>query len=197
MKLALFDFDGTITTKDSLECFIKFAVGSKAYYLGLLKLSPMLTAYKLKLIPNYVAKQKLISYFFKGWDQLKLELLGAKYSEEKIASILRPLAMKKIRWHQEHGHKVVLVSASMETWLRSWCQESGIELLGTQLEFENGYCTGKFVSKNCYGIEKVNRIKKHLKLSDYDYVYAYGDSSGDKELLTLANESYYKPFRDD
>ena len=61
-------------------------------------------------------------------------------------------------------------------------------------EIKNGKLTGKFSTKNCFGIEKVNRIKEKYNLSEYNVIYAYGNSSGDKEMLSIANEKYYKRF---
>ncbi len=68
-KIALFDFDGTITTADSLIKFIRHAKGDMQTTLGMLLLSPMLIVYKLKLIPNYKAKQMMLSYFFKSMSE--------------------------------------------------------------------------------------------------------------------------------
>ncbi len=194
MELALFDFDGTITTKDSLTDFIQYAVGKSAYYLGLLSLSPMLTAYKLKFVPNYIAKEKLIAQFFKGWDSIQFQKIADKYSLEQIDKIIRAKAMEKMTWHQEQGHKVVIVSASMECWLKKWCQKYNIDLIATRLEIQNGKLTGKFATKNCYGIEKVNRIKEQYNPSEYSLIYAYGDSPSDKDMLSIADERYYKNF---
>lgn len=193
-KVAFFDFDGTITTKDSLVAFIQYAVGKPAYYMGLLKLSPMLTAYTFILIPNYVAKGNLIAHFFKSWDSVHFQKIADKFSIEKIDKIIRPKAMEKIKWHQQQGHKVVIVSASMECWLKKWCEKHNIDLVATRLEIQDGKLTGKFATKNCYGIEKVNRIKEQYNLSEYSVIYAYGDSPGDKEMLSIANHQYYKSF---
>ena len=195
MKIALFDFDGTITTSDSLVGFLQYAVGKPSYYMGLLKLSPILAAYILKIIPNYKAKELLISHFFKGWNINTFQKLADKYSFEKINKILRLKAIEKIAWHKDQGHKIVIVSASMEYWLKSWCQKNGVELIATKLEVIEDKLTGRFATKNCHGIEKVNRIKEAYDLSKYDYIFVYGDSRGDKELLALADESFYKPFR--
>jgi len=195
MSLALFDFDGTITTKDSLTDFIQFSVGKKSYYKGLLILSPLLFTYSLKLIPNNIAKEKLIAHFFKGWDVTKFEEIAAKYSLEKIDAITRPKAINKILWHKKQGHKIVIVSASIDLWLKPWCEKHNIDLIATSLEFKNSQFTGKFASKNCHGIEKVNRIHEVYRLSDFDTVYAYGDSSGDKQMLSIAGKPYFKPFR--
>lgn len=194
MKLALFDFDGTITTQDSLEGFIQFGVGKRAYYTGLCRLAPMLLKYKLKLLANDVAKSQLLSYFFKGWSEEKFQTLANAYSTSEIDKIVRPNAIKKINWHKNEGHKVVLVTASMESWLKVWCEQQQVELLATRLEVIEGKITGKFLSKNCYGQEKVNRIKQAYNLTEYDTIFAYGDSSGDKEMLALANKPHYKYF---
>lgn len=194
MWLSLFDFDGTITSKDSLADFIQYMVGKHAYYRGLMLLSPMLTAYKLKLISNHVAKETLISYFFKGWDRTQFQNMSDRYSIEKIDKIVRPNAIKRIRWHQKEGHKVVIVSASIECWLRKWSEKQNVELIATRLEMKNGKLTGKFATNNCYGIEKVNRIKEQYNLSEYSVIYAYGDSLGDKEMLSIATKRYYNYF---
>ena len=195
-SLALFDFDGTITTDDSLIKFIRFVVGDVKTAWGVLLLSPMLITYKLKFIPNYKAKQWLFSYFFKGMNKQQLLKVAQEYSLKQIDTILRRQAMEKIAWHKEQGHKVVVVSASMECWLKPWCDKNDLDMIATKIEIKEGIVTGKFLSKNCYGIEKANRVKEAYNLSDYDYIYAYGDTRGDKELLALANESFYKPFRD-
>ena len=196
IKIAFFDFDGTITTDDSLIKFIRFVVGDTKFIIGTIVLSPTLTAYKLKLIPNYKAKHYMLSYFFKGMSEEKFMQVANEYSLNHIDTILRPKAMEKIAWHKEQGHKIVIVSASIECWLKPWCDKNNLDLIATKLQIKDGIVTGKFLTKNCYGIEKVNRIQEQFNLNDYNYIYAYGDSSGDKELLELANESFYKPFRD-
>ncbi len=195
MKLVLFDFDGTITIDDSLIRFIRFVVGDTNFIWGMILLSPMLTAYKLKLIPNYKAKQYMLSYFFKGMSDEKFMQVANEYSLKHIKTILRPKAMEKITWHKEQGHKIVIVSASIECWLKPWCNEKNLDLIATKLEVKDSIITGKFLTRNCYGIEKANRVKEQYNLSDYDHIYAYGDSRGDRELLAIADESFYKPFR--
>lgn len=195
MILALFDFDGTITKKDSLLDFIQYTVGKPKYYLGLFILSPLLLLYSLRIISNNFAKEKLISYFFKGWETSQFQKLADQYALERINKITRPEAIAKIKWHQKEGHKVIIISASMENWIKAWCLENNIDLIATQLGVEHQRLSGKFSSKNCYGSEKVNRLNQHYDLTSSQYIYAYGDSKGDEALLGLANEAFYKPFR--
>lgn len=192
--LALFDFDGTITRNDSMIEFIRFAAGDFKFLVGFTVLLPVLISYKLKLMSNHRAKEIVLCYFFKGWSEAKFEKMASEYSLNHIKKILRPEAVKKINWHRQNGHKVVVISASLECWLRPWCEANDLELIATKFEVKNGLITGRLLSKNCFGAEKVKRIKENFDLKKFDYIYAYGDSKGDKKMLALANESFYKTF---
>ena len=63
-QIVAFDFDGTLTTKDTLLEFIRYVCGDMAFTIGFLRYSPLLVLMKLGLYPNYKAKQKVFSYFF-------------------------------------------------------------------------------------------------------------------------------------
>ena len=111
--IAFFDFDGTITNKDSLGEFIKFAIGRKAYYKGLFLLAPILVAYKAKIISNSYAKEKLIYHFFKKWDANSFRKIAENYAKVEIDKIVRKKARSRIQWHLKQNHQVVVVSASL------------------------------------------------------------------------------------
>jgi phosphatidylglycerophosphatase C len=94
------------------------------------------------------------------------------------------------------GTEIVLVSASAENWLADWCTLHNITLVASVLEVTDGRITGKLAGANCHGEEKVKRIRKQFDLSAYQSISCYGDTSGDKPMLALATEAYYKPFRE-
>ncbi|MBW6487954.1 HAD family hydrolase [Sulfurimonas sp.] len=189
MNLALFDFDGTLTTKDSLDEFLKESVGKKKYMLNMLKFVPYFILWQLRLMNNGVAKEHLFRIFFKGTDEEFFKKRAKEFSLTKLDSIINKERIKILREHQEKGDRVVIVSASMRCWLQPWCDKEGIELLSTQLKFKDGLFSGKFLTPNCHGKEKARRIHEHIDVSDYETIYAYGDSSGDKEMLALAHKS--------
>jgi len=193
--LALFDFDGTLTDRDSLFDFLSFSHSSVVYIKKLILSAPYLVAFKLGLITNQKAKEKLLSCFFREEKVEKIQELGQQYCLQRLPDILRPEGFEKLNWHIKEGHRVVLVSASLEVWLKPWCDTLGIELLATRTSLSDEVFAGHFLGKNCHGKEKVERIKEHLKLDDYSNIYAYGDSSGDAEMLALTKQSFYKPFR--
>ncbi|MGA7953290.1 MAG: HAD-IB family hydrolase, partial [Gloeobacterales cyanobacterium] len=98
------------------------------------------------------------------------------------------------RWHQSQGHRTILVSASLAIYLQPWAQRMGIQdVLGTDLEVKQGRFTGKIKGKNCYGPEKLARLQ-HLINMEHCCLHAYGDSKGDRELLSVAQYPYYRTF---
>ena len=109
--------------------------------------------------------------------------------------MVRAKAKEKLEWHRGQGHKIVIVSASPKNWVMPWCQASGYDCIATILNVSQGSITGKIEGYNCYGQTKVELIRKTYDLSKYHEVYAYGDSSGDLQMLKLADKPSYKPFR--
>ena len=194
--LALFDFDGTITRKDTFLAFIRFTHGSLRYWLGMWVLSPLLVLYALKVIPNNRAKVFVFRYFFGGWKYERFKKAGEDFCAAALPALLRKSAIEKIQFHQQHQHRLIVVTASAGEWVHPWCQTMGMEIISTKLEVVDEKITGRLAGTNCYGPEKVNRIQQVLQLQDYPVIYAYGDSNGDKEMLAIAQHSHYKPFID-
>ena len=191
--IAFFDFDGTITTHDTLLEFIKFYKGSIRFYLGFLLNAPWLVAMKLKLMSNQLVKEKVLEYFFKNETEENFRNQCALFQKKILPRLLRNGAIREIEKLKAQEIIVVVVSASPENWIRPWTEFMKLELIASRLEVKNGMITGKIVGKNCHGAEKVRRIKEEYNLTDYAEVYAYGDSSGDKDMLTLAKNAFYKP----
>jgi len=188
------DFDGTITSKDSFGEFIKFYHSTWRYYFGLLLHMPILVLYKLGLYNNQKAKEKLICYFFKDENEIQFNYKSKKFALTKIHEFLLSDAMPKLNWYKSEGCEVVIVSASFINYLKPWCDKNGFDVIATQLEIINDKVSGKIKGKNCYGEEKVNRIKQNYNINEY-YIIAYGDTKGDMPMLSLANETYYKKFK--
>ena len=151
-EIAFFDFDGTITKKDTLIEFIRFSKGVFGLYLGLVINSPYLIAYKLNIISNQQAKQKILQYFFKDISVKQFNKICEVFSKEKLPMLLRHAAVKEIRTLQNKNFIVVIVSASPENWITFWAKQMNVILIATQLEEKNNNLTGNILGNNCYGI---------------------------------------------
>lgn len=202
-KICLFDFDGTLTTQDTLLAFIRYACGNRRFWKGLLLYSPLLVLMKLHLYPNYRAKQHLFGWFFGGMNIEEFDQLCHHFAQDR-AYLLRQAGITRMQQVLNEGQRVFIVSASIDNWVRPFFEHmhacshpiAPIEVLGTKIEIKNGCLTGRFSTPNCYGAEKVRRVKEVLteKRSQY-FITAFGDSRGDKEMLKYADQGFYRPFK--
>lgn len=190
--IAFFDFDGTLTTKDSMFEFIKYCHGTLKLCLGLLWLSPYLVAYKVGLQNAQSSKQKILAFFFGGITELALAKKGEIFCDLYMDKILRKSGLERIVWHKRQEHQVVIVTASAGIWIKKLAQNLDIELISSELEVINGKITGLLVGKNCNGVEKVERIIKRYNLRYFNEIHAYGDSKNDLHMLSIATHEYYK-----
>ena len=199
-KIYCFDFDGTLTTSDTLLEFIKYAKGRGCFLMVFLMYSPLLVLMKLHLYPNWKAKQQIFAHLFAGMRIEKFDALCHGFAEEN-QHLLRPKGITLMHEALVAGAQVFIVSASIDNWVRPFFDIrnlKGVQVLGTQIEVEDGKLTGRFKSNNCYGKEKVHRIAEVLKSferSEYE-IEAFGDSRGDKEMLAFADKGHFKPFRE-
>ena len=193
-NLALFDFDGTISDRDSFLLFLRLLAGP-CFYMRCARLAPQISAFLLHLYPRQRLKEDFLFSFLADMTIDALERSALDFCRLKIPDILRPQALERIRRHQQDGDRIIVVSATPELILRPWCDGHGLELLGTRLQVRQGKLTGKIEGRNCRGAEKVRRLREFCDLQSYTTIFAYGDSAGDRQLLAMADVSFYKPFR--
>jgi phosphatidylglycerophosphatase C len=194
--LALFDFDGTLTEKDTLTEFIRFFCRKEnRKYLKSFFHIPMWLFNKLGVISNQRARRELIKMYFRGTPTDLLCSIAEEFVAQKLPQLFNQKALEKLQWHKEQGHEIVVVSATPSLWIRIWAYDLNIKVIASELEIYEGVYSGKFSTRNCNGAEKVKRIKAALRLNEYNYIYAYGDTGGNKQMLNLADESYYKSFQ--
>jgi HAD superfamily hydrolase (TIGR01490 family) len=190
-RVVVFDFDGTLTRKDTLLEFIRFACGTPRFIIGFILYSPLIALMFAKLYPNWKAKQKIFSFFFKGCERDVFVRKGKEFIH-RIDSFIREDNVRLLDQYVADGATVYVVSASVVEWVRPWCQKHGAkQVLATEVVSSSGCLTGRFSTKNCYGQEKVNRLLAvEPNRSEYT-LYAYGDSRGDKEMIEFADFGSY------
>ncbi len=197
MNLALFDFDGTISDRDSFLLFLKYA-SPFPFYLSCTVLLPRILLFLVKRYPNQKLKEDFLTRVLKGRAEAELKKLSEHFCADKIPAIIRPGASMRIRWHQQQGDEICIVTATPRLMLEPWCLAHDLKIIGTELATDSAdRLTGMLAGDNCRGDEKVRRIRAAFPLADYQTIYSYGDTSGDLPMLHLAQEAhrFYKPFR--
>lgn len=192
--VAYFDFDGTLTTKDTLIPFLIFLVGWCKFLANLPHLLFIVLRYYLRLITNEQAKEETLTLLVFGMKEYLIEHRAKSFALTKLNKYIKPEVYSKIEWHREHGHKIVLVSANLAVYLRYWaCFHKLDGVIATEVAVHRGRLTGKLLTPNCYGAEKVRRIHQYLKDEglEFCYSYGYGNSAGDYELLEYCDEPFW------
>ena len=195
--VAAFDFDGTLTRRDTLLPFLARGLGWPVFLLALLRCSPWLTGYALRLVRNDVAKQRLMLATLKGKGTLEMQDWTSRWLAHDFPGQLREQALARLTWHQQQGHCCVMVSASPDIYLEQVARQMGFDgLICTAMQIENGKLTGRMNTPNCHGEQKVLRLNSWLAarfgaVEDLE-LYAYGDTSGDKPMLRMARHAWYR-----
>jgi HAD superfamily hydrolase (TIGR01490 family) len=192
-KVYAFDFDGTLTKRDTFIRIIVYARGWWRLIGGLLLFSPILVMMKLRLYPNWKAKQQVFSFFFKGMSIDAFDELCRNFAHDS-QKLLRKKGVRTISEAEAEGSDVVIVSASIINWVEPFFSDYGgaVKVEGTKIDVRNDIVTGKFLTKNCYGEEKVKRISRRYPNRKSYYLIAFGDSKGDRRMLDYADEAYYR-----
>ena len=190
--VAVFDFDGTLTRCDTLPRFILFACGSWRFCAGFLLFSPLLVLMRLRLYPNWRAKQRLFAFFFRGMDYGRFAGLGSRFADV-VERFRRKEVTDLMQQYVASGAAVYVISASIEEWVRPWCEQEGVkDVLCTKVEVGgDGRLTGRLNTPNCYGQEKVNRLLEVEPRRQSYILHVYGDSRGDRELIAFADKGCY------
>lgn len=160
-RYSFFDFDGTLTRKDTLPLFMRHAIGLPRTIAAFLRAMPAIAAWKLKRITNSEAKERLFSFGFKGMKVEEFREKGRTFAE-KVRGIERPETVKALREAAARGDNTAIVSASMGSWIRPWAEGLDfIRVISTEPEVKRGRLTGRFATPNCHGPESVGDYWKH------------------------------------
>ncbi len=191
--VAAFDFDGTITRRDTLVPFLAYACGRARVAAALAAVGPQLALALGGRGSRDDAKVALLERVVAGRDAAELATAGCAFADRLAGDRrrLRTDVLERVRWHRDEGHELVLVSASLTTYLDPLAPQLGFDVvLATTLEVgPDGRLTGRLAGLNCRGPEKVARLDAWLGGSAC-VLWAYGDSSGDDELLARADRSH-------
>jgi phosphatidylglycerophosphatase C len=193
--IVAFDFDGTLTVRDSFMAFLKWRTPPARWWIGLLRLAPASLAYLFHRDRGRL-KAAAVREFLKGTPRERLEAEARTFAEGHSRKLLRPDAVAAWkRWRADHV-RLVIVTASPDLIVAPFARGLGADaLIGTVLAFDGqDRVAGAFDGPNCRGAEKITRLKAAFG-EDFELKAAYGDTGGDREMLAAAEIRGYRVFK--
>lgn len=189
--VAAFDLDGTLTEGGSVVAWLRFIAGPHATVAALARLAVPLTVGAIRSGPSADgAKERLFEALLAGRELDEVVTRSRVFALEHLTSRIRPRVAARLAWHRSQGHDVVVVSASPDLYVQGVADQLGaVGALGTRLAVDDGRLTGRYLSQNCRGSEKLRRLEEWTAQRNYasaPETYAYGNSRGDRRLLAGA-----------
>lgn len=189
--LALFDFDGTLTTRETFPDFMRYAVPRWRLLAGGALLAPVVFGYRRGWVAGNPTRASIVQVGLRGVQARRLRAQGDAFAREVLPGLLRPEAMEKLAWHRGRGDRIVVVSGGLDVYLAPWCAAQGLELACSVLAERSGRITG-YAGAQCVGEEKVRRIRALCDPRAYVAIHAYGDTHEDMAMLAMAQHRTYR-----
>jgi phosphatidylglycerophosphatase C len=186
--VAAFDFDGTLTRRDTLGPFLREVAGAGSFASALAADAARIVLAGMGLASRDDAKERLLRRLVGGRRHVDLAARGREYGERVAMTGLRPEMVALLHRHAEAGHEIAIVSASLDLYIDRTAELLGVgTVLCSRLEVaRDGRVTGALEGGNCRGPAKIARIREHFGADGYE-LWAYGDSAGDTEMLAAAD----------
>ena len=194
MDLALFDFDHTITYVDTYSRFLRASARPGRRRRGELALAPWLLGYRMGLVSAPSLRARATDVAFRDRMESEVRAHGEHYARVDLPRMVRPGMLERIGWHQSRDHTVVVVSGSLDVYLRPWCDALGLGLICNELESASGRLTGRYHPCD-RATDKAAHIHARYDLASYASVHAYGDSNEDRPMLALAQHRWFRGRR--
>lgn len=193
--IVAFDFDGTLTVRDSFNAYLRWRVPSGRFNQGLLRLTPALAGYALKRDRGRL-KAAAIQEFLAGKTPAEVGAEAQAFCDSVWDGFMRPDALECWKGWKIKGARMVIVTASPAITVEPFARRlNADDLLGTRLKLDaQGRIAGPLAGENCRAMEKVVRLRERFG-PDVTLAAAYGDTSGDAEMLQIAEEAGFRRFK--
>ena len=202
--LAVFDFDRTLTARDTSLAFLAFAAGRARLALSLVLGGPLflvdLTAAlaqtrstmsgSLRDRWELEVHDRLLRALFRGRSAAEVDELGRRFASEALDTMVTPEALAQVAWHRARGDRCVLVTGSLDTYMEPWGQRAGFErVLASRLARDGARAIGGFDGEPCWGEAKLVRLREAIGALERYTVVVYGNEPGDRALLAAADHA--------
>lgn len=194
--VAAFDFDGTISRRDTLVPFLAKVAGPTRFAGICSRLGLSGVRGRTNIRDRDAVKEQMIRMLFAGRSEDELRTRGERYARDLLSDSLRPMVVERIRRHRDLGHRSVIVSASLVYYLDPLAGELSMDgVIGVEPEVVDGVLTGELARPNVRAEEKAVRLREWLGAPPdgplTHRLWGYGNTSGDHALLAMSDRAYW------
>jgi phosphatidylglycerophosphatase C len=196
-QIAAFDFDGTLSRRDTLVPFLAQASGRSRFVGAVSRLGISGARRNVDLRDRDGLKEALLADLFTGREEEELRHLGARYARDLLSDQLRPDVLTRLEDHRRAGHELLFVSASLVYYLDPLAELLGVNaVLAVEPEVRDGRLTGALARPNVRAEQKALRLREWMGEPEHGplegvELWGYGNSSGDHALLAMSDHAFW------
>lgn len=194
MKVAIFDFDGTLFPEETFPLMMKHLkthpLHRNKYKRFISRILPVYAAYKCKLYPEQKMKEySMRSYIssFGTTSKHEMQQFFSQLANEMSENLSEPV-LQRLKEHTNEGYYIMLVSGAFEPLLQSVTKQIKFDcIIGTSIPYKNKEIDRQTPIIHIHGERKKENIFAQLANNEVDWKnsYAYGDSYSDLNVLEL------------
>lgn len=189
--LVVFDLDGTISRRDTLIGYVSGYAARHPWRLaGFLAVLPAVLAFALGRIDRGSLKGALVRSVMGGSRREAIEAWTRQYVPRLVARGCFPAALRTIERHRKAGHRLVLMSATVDLYVPELARTLGFdEWVCSIVRWQGDRLDGRLASPNVRGEEKAARLRSLILALPGRRLVGYGNSSADLAHLRLVDEA--------
>jgi len=195
-NIAIFDLDYTLTKRGTWGRFVIKTVKLKPWLWLPLAVSAGVTQWRYKQghLPRIRVKQAMMRWSMVGKSRSYMEALAEDFADTEIENGLRPGAVQKLEEHRVNGDIIIIASAAVDLIVRPIAERLNVEYwVATDMKWQNAILASDFASKNCYGPEKLERVKQLFSQNpqlkqNHTHITMYSDSYSDIDILRFCDK---------
>lgn len=194
MKVALFDFDGTLYPHETFTILVERLKNhprfKKNYRRFVRNFAPFYIGYKLRLIKKTKMQHKAMEYYIRSFKHNSKHEIEQFFSDvaRDMAGELRDSLVRKIRQLQKDHYYIMLISGAFVPLLEAVFKGFNIDcIVGSEVRYKDDRLDYKSQFERVHADRKIDIIRNHFKGSEIDWKSseAYSDSYSDLKMLEL------------
>jgi len=195
-NIAIFDLDYTLTKRGTWGRFVlkNLRFRPHRWVPFALATAKAQLLYKQGKTSRVCVKQEMMRWSMVGARKEDIVSMAEDFAEKEVQDGLRPGAWQALKEHRAKGDTIVIASAAVCVIVDAISRRLKVEhWVSTEMKWENGRLAADFATENCYGPEKLERVKQffiqnpELKQNN-TLITMYSDSYSDIEILRFSDK---------
>ncbi|WP_337873195.1 HAD-IB family phosphatase [Ignavibacterium sp.] len=195
MNLFVFDFDKTITVSDTILPISRYLSEwfNQKYKFRIIQFYFLL--FRLNVISGKSFKEMITATLLAGKEYDLIENVITQFYNAHSSELFNKEIIQLIKSEKEKGNKIIIITSNLNLFVNPVKNTFPVDdIFATTIEVKENKIGNYIKGKNCTGNVKAEILQQYKTLNNFEKITAYGDSTGDFEMLLKADEGFIAEY---